>query len=275
MIESKTVTFRLVDSVKQRDADGNIIEVQNFRHQLSARYSTREANGREIKKVISTGMVYDEKLKREVPVEVDTILFIQGYMHLNEGRDQHIIDGLRESINNKSFKNRYPTDLAIFEEVDENAEMVKDVEAFDLISEAYAELKVAEPKDVIEYAKALNIGVGKLNGEKKGVKDSKDYKNLIIEMKFIAKKDPKAFVHNFGNPLRPYLALISDGLLHNVIVYDYAGYQYSWVQGVNKTPIVQVPNGIQEEKEWFANWLKENPATQSELNTRVETAKKM
>lgn len=75
--------------------------------------------------------------------------------------------------------------------------------------------------------------------------------------------------------MRPFLALISDGILHSVITYDYAGSQYSWLQGVNKTPIVQVPKGINDEKEWFAAWLRENTATNTELNTRVGIAKKV
>ena len=276
MIESKIVQFRLLDSIKQRDEEGNSIEVQNFRHQLSAHYSTRDEKGREIKKVMNSGVVYDEKKGREVPVEVENVVFTQGYMHLMEGRDDHIIEALRESVNNKGFKNRYSTDKAIYEEVDVDAEMQKDVEATDLIVEAYTALKLAAHEEVIEYAKALGLGVGKLGINKKGeVNDKKNFERLITEMKSVAKKDQKAFVHNFTNPLRPFLALISDGILHQVITYDYTGNQYSWLQGVNKTPIVQVPKGVNDEKDWFAAWLRENSATSTELTSRVDIARKM
>ena len=211
-----------------------------------------------------------------VPVEVENVVFTQGYMHLMEGRDDHIIEALRESVNNKGFKNRYSTDKAIYEEVDVDAEMQKDVEATDLIVEAYTALKLAAHEEVIEYAKALGLGVGKLGINKKGeVNDKKNFERLITEMKSVAKKDPKAFVHNFTNPLRPFLALISDGILHQVITYDYTGNQYSWLQGVNKTPIVQVPKGVNDEKDWFAAWLRENSATSTELTSRVDIARKM
>ena len=110
---------------------------------------------------MNSGVVYDEKKGREVPVEVENVVFTQGYMHLMEGRDDHIIEALRESVNNKGFKNRYSTDKAIYEEVDVDAEMQKDVEATDLIVEAYTALKLAAHEEVIEYAKALGLGVGK------------------------------------------------------------------------------------------------------------------
>lgn len=274
MKEQKTIQFRLLDSVKQKDNEGNVVEVQNFRHQISARYSTRDENGREVKKVISTGTVWDEKQKKDLPIEVDTLVFIQGYMHCLEGRDQHIIDAMRECVNNIGFKDRYPSDKAIFEEVDADANEKAEVDAQDLIVEAYLALSKAPAKDVIEYAKALNLGVGSLI-DKKGVENSKDFKTLITKMKSIAKREPKVFIHNFGNPLRGNLALISDALVHSVITYDYSTLQYSWLQGVNKTPIVQVPHGVTEEKEWFAAWLKENQSTCSELSTRVEGASKM
>lgn len=283
MIQSKPVQYRLLSKTTQRLEDGTTIEVYPSRSTISSRYNTRDEGGRSIQEVISVGVTVDPKTKKEVPIEVDKIEFIEGYLTLYTGKDQHIIDGLDKSVNNKSFKNRFDSDLAIFERVDFDKEDRDEITLYDLVVEAYTALSTATFESVIEYAKALNIDTTEMDaylsskGRKKDdLKQTPEYDRILVKLKKEAKKDPKVFVVNFTNPLRPLVAIINDGLKFNVITFVENQSEYAWVMGTNKTPIIQIPRGIEDPKKWFAAWLKDSSkSTLEELTSRIEAAKKM
>lgn len=272
------VRFRLLAKKTVKTADGENEEVTYSSYRIPAIYYTRDESGRSIRKVIHQHTTTDN-LGKEIPVGEDQE-FISGTLLLYRGKDDHIIHALRESVNNKGFQYRNPRDEAIYEEVDEVKERLGGVDLMDKIVEAYKLIEKADYKTVVEYANSLGIYTGDLEaklsvGKTKEPKLTKEYDMIAKELKNLAQHDPTLFIEKFNDPLRPILAVIKQGLEQNVITFNPALNDYSWIMGSSKQNIVQVPKGIADNEKWFAAWLKGNEATYQELVSRVEISSKV
>lgn len=276
--KNNQIRFRLIAKKTVKTADGENEEVTYSSYRIPAIYYTRDGSGRSIMKVIHQHTTTDNSGK-EIPVGEDQE-FISGTILLYKGKDDHIINALRESVNNKSFKFRNPKDEAIFEEVDEVKERLGGVDVMDKIVEAYKLIESASYNTVVEYANSLGVYTGDLEaklslGKTKEPKLTKEYVMITKELKNLAQHDPTVFIDKFNDPLRPILAVIKQGVEQNVIAFNPSLNEYAWVMGSSKQNIVQVPKGIADSEKWFAAWLKGSEATYQELVTRVEISSKV
>lgn len=272
------VRFRLLQKKVVKTADGESEEVTYSSFRVPAIYFTRDEHGRAIRKVIHQYTTTDS-MGKEIPVGEDQE-FISGTLLLYKGKDDHIINALRESVNNKNFKYRNQRDEAVFEEVDEVQERLGGVDLMDKIVEAYKLIDASAYESVVEYANSLGIYTGDLEaklavGKTKGPKLTNEYGMIVKELKNLAQHDPTAFIDKFNDPLRPILANIKQGIEQNVLTFNPTLNEYAWVMGSSKHNIVQVPKGVADTEKWFAAWLKGNEATYLELVSRVEISSKV
>lgn len=195
-------------------------------------------------------------------------------------RDKKLYDYLEASRWNESNPDRLDTDEVIFFRVDEFKEKSKSIEDADKLVEAFGLIATSPIEELIEYAKAMNIEVTDVelilkNAKVKDKKETEEYKELILELKSLAKKSPEKFIKGFDNKLRPFTALINESIKYNQIIFDKTTYAYYWLIGQNKQLIVNVPTGILATEDWFGGWLMENMSVTNEMKAKVQTAKMM
>lgn len=276
-IKPKLVTFKLIEETTQKVKDKGDVKMTWGSVKLSATYNVRDINGILSTKVISVSEAIHPKSGVKVPVPINGIEFTNGYLNLLEGRDQHLINALRESVNNVNSPNRFPSDKAIFYELDPTKEKFKQVDLNDLIAEAYIMIGQSEIEELIEYAKAIGgidtdeiealLSKAKTKEQKTALKSAASYKLLVKEMKSVASKDPGNFVERFSDPIRPFLSSVRDALNKNVIGYNPPERSFHWKQGNSTTTFVRVPQGRTDATTWLAEWFMDpsNQATYNEM----------
>lgn len=282
-IKEKLVVFRLVAQTEIHYKEGGKQKKTWGTTEIMSDgwYETRDESGAAIRKQLLVGTTIHPVTGKEQKVGINGIPFINGEVALRDGADAEQISALRECKNNRDFSNRLEDDKVIYYEVNSVEERLSGVDKHDLIVTAYKEIESAEPEVLIEYANALGsidteeieLLLSDKSTKKKDIQVTEQYKMLVKEMKNVASTgNTEAFVLNFRNPLRPYKAAINEGIKLRTIRYMGSQREFGWVMGTGTQVIKQVPAGIPDTKEWFANWLVENQNVYDELKQKNKVA---
>ena len=201
-------------------------------------YDPIKGVNRKIRYIPGETSIYEDEQKEDAKVRAP-ITFNDGHLPVNY-QNPTLRSFLDNCNANKDNPNRMGNSAAVFKVIDKAGDAKKIIKKEMLELDAM-QLALKMPfKKLVGYAKVLNVNVNKSTEE------------IRYDMKMLAKKDPRAFMHGVDDPKTEVKEIIINAKEYSII--DIQVNRVSWKRGTETVLITHVPVGV-DAVEHFADYL--------------------